>query len=74
MFIPTTNYWNVINGTTPDEVFEDEEGMQIMRVLGNNMAFLMNALEGTKAYYVCSKKWKESIYMFCKIKIYLKTS
>ena len=26
-----------------------------MRVLGNNMAFLMNALEGTKAYYVCSK-------------------
>ena len=28
MFIPTTNYWNVINGTTPDEVFEDEEGMQ----------------------------------------------
>ena len=49
MFMPTTNYWNVINGTTPDEVFEDEEGMQIMRVLGNNMAFLMNALEGTKA-------------------------
>ena len=56
MFMPTTNYWNVINGTTPEEVFEDEEGMQIMRVLGNNMAFLMNALEGTKAYYVCSKK------------------
>lgn len=49
MFMPTTNYWNVIHGTTPGEVFEDEEGMQIMRVLGKNMAFLMKALESTKA-------------------------
>lgn len=55
MFMPTTNYWNVINGTTPDEVFEDEEGMQIMRVLGNNMVFLMNALEGTKATMYAQK-------------------
>lgn len=55
MFIPTTNYWNVINGTTPDEVFEDEEGMQIMRVLGNNMAFFNECLRGYKSYYVCSK-------------------
>lgn len=55
MFMPTTNYWNVINGTTPDEVLEDEEGMQIMRVLGNNMAFLMNALEGTKATMYAQK-------------------
>lgn len=49
MFMPTTNYWNVIHGTTPGDVFEDEEGMQIMRVLGKNMAFLMKALESTKA-------------------------
>ena len=55
MFMPTTNYWNVINGTTPDEVFEDEEGMQIMRTLGNNMEFLMNALEGTKATMYAQK-------------------
>lgn len=32
MFIPTTNYWNIIHGTLPGEVLEDEEGMQIMRV------------------------------------------
>ena len=55
MFMPTTNYWNVINGTTPDEVFEDEEGMQIMRVLGNNMEFLLTALEGTKATMYAQK-------------------
>lgn len=48
MFIPTTNYWNIIHGTTPGEVFEDEEGMQIMRVLGKNMAFLINVLENAK--------------------------
>ena len=49
MFIPTTNYWNVINGTTPDEVFEDEEGMQIMRVLGKNMSWLMKVVEAGKS-------------------------
>lgn len=49
MFIPTTNYWNIIHGTLPGEVLEDEEGMQIMRVLGKNMAFLMNALENAKS-------------------------
>ena len=48
MFMPTANYWNIIHGTVPGEVHKDEEGNQIMRLLGKNMAFLMKALEGTK--------------------------
>lgn len=48
MFMPTTNYWNVIHGTTPGEVSQDTEGVQIMRMLGKNMAFLMKALESAK--------------------------
>ena len=61
--MPTTNYWKVISGTTPEEVFEDEEGMQIMRVLGNNMAFLMNALEGTKATMYAQKTKRKYLHV-----------
>jgi len=45
MLIPTSNYWNVIHGARPGEVVKDEEGAQIMRVLGKNMAWLMKLVE-----------------------------
>ncbi len=45
MLIPTSNYWNVIHGTRPGEVIQDEEGVQIMRVLGKNMAWLLKLIE-----------------------------
>ena len=45
MLMPTSNYWNVIHGTAPGEVKQDEEGKQIMRVLGKNMAWLMKLVE-----------------------------
>ncbi|MBP2034036.1 multimeric flavodoxin WrbA [Clostridium algifaecis] len=48
MLIPSTNYWNVVHGTTPGEALEDEEGTQIMRVLGKNMAWLMKLFEKGK--------------------------
>ncbi|GKU25256.1 flavodoxin family protein [Clostridium folliculivorans] len=50
MLMPTSNYWNVINGTAPGEALQDEEGMQIMSVLGKNMAWLLKLVkagEGT---------------------------
>lgn len=36
-------YWNMVYGSNPDEVRRDEEGMQIMRMLGENMAWMMRA-------------------------------
>ncbi|WP_461204866.1 flavodoxin family protein [Clostridium sp. DL1XJH146] len=48
MAIPTSNYWNVIHGTEPGEALQDEEGIQIMRVLGKNMAWLMKIVENGK--------------------------
>ncbi|HBV99414.1 MAG: FMN reductase [Peptococcaceae bacterium BICA1-7] len=48
MLIPTSNYWNVIHGTRPGEALQDEEGVQIMRVLGKNMAWLMKLVENGK--------------------------
>lgn len=48
MIIPTSNYWNVIHGMNPEEVLKDEEGVQIMRVLGKNMAWIMKLIENGK--------------------------
>lgn len=45
MIIPTSNYWNVINGRLPGEAMRDEEGVQIMRILGKNMAWLMKLVQ-----------------------------
>lgn len=45
MLIPSTNYWNVIHGTLPGEALQDEEGVQTMRVLGKNMAWLLQLVE-----------------------------
>ncbi len=48
MLMPTSNYWNVIHGMGPGEALKDEEGLQIMRVLGKNMAWLMKLVENGK--------------------------
>lgn len=45
MVMPTSNYWNVVYGTAPGEAARDEEGMQIMSVLGKNMAWIMKVID-----------------------------
>jgi len=45
MLMPTSNYWNVIHGASPGEAEQDKEGVQIMRVLGKNMAWLLKLVE-----------------------------
>lgn len=42
MPIITSKYWNMVHGTNPDEVKQDLEGLQTMRILGNNMAFFIH--------------------------------
>ncbi len=48
MLMPSSNYWNVIHGRAPGEIVGDEEGKQIMRILGKNMAWLMKLVENGK--------------------------
>lgn len=47
MIIAASRYWNVIHGRTPGEVIRDDEGAQIMSVLGENMAWLLKMKEAT---------------------------
>lgn len=50
MPIVTSRYWNMVHGGRPDDVQKDLEGMQTMRILGRNMAFLLKCKEaGLKA-------------------------
>lgn len=45
MPIATSQYWNMVHGNTPEEVLKDEKGMQTMRALGRDMAFLMKSIQ-----------------------------
>lgn len=48
MPIVSSQYWNMVHGNKPEEVIKDEEGMQTMRTLGNNMAWLLKSIEAGK--------------------------
>ncbi len=48
MPIVSSNYWNMVHGTEPEHVAMDEEGMQTMRILGTNMAWLLKCIEAGK--------------------------
>lgn len=48
MPIVSSNYWNQVHGNTPDEVAQDAEGMQTMRQLGRNMAWILKSLDAAK--------------------------
>lgn len=48
MPIVTSQYWNMVHGSNPEDVLKDEEGMQTMRTLGNNMAWLLKCIEAGK--------------------------
>ena len=48
MPIVSSQYWNSVHGNTPEEVRQDKEGLQIMRTLGDNMAWLLKCIEAAK--------------------------
>ena len=45
MPIVSSQYWSMVHGNTPDEVKQDLEGMQTMRTLAKNMAWLIKCIE-----------------------------
>jgi len=46
MPLVTSQYWNMVYGQTPGQVEADEEGMQTMRTLAHNMAWMLQQLKG----------------------------
>jgi multimeric flavodoxin WrbA len=48
MPVVSSQYWNEVHGQTPEEVRQDLEGLQVMRTLGRNMAWLLKCIEAAK--------------------------
>jgi multimeric flavodoxin WrbA len=48
MPVVSSQYWNMVHGNTPEEVLQDLEGLQIMRTLGRNMAWLLKCIRQGK--------------------------
>ena len=56
MVVATSNYWNVIHGAAAGEAEKDDEGKQVMRILGKNMAWLLKMKEATAGTIELLKK------------------
>ena len=61
MPVVPSRYWNMVHGGTPDEVRQDLEGLQIMRVLARNMAWLLKCKEAGEKLGVSFPKREQSI-------------
>jgi multimeric flavodoxin WrbA len=62
MPVVSSNYWNQVHGSNPAEVKQDEEGMQTMRQLGRNMAWLLKCIEAGKKAEVPMPETEERIW------------
>ncbi len=60
MPIASSQYWNSVHGGAPGEAEEDKEGMQTMRTLARNMAFLMKAIQLGKEQFGLPEKEKHA--------------
>jgi multimeric flavodoxin WrbA len=61
MPVVSSQYWNMVYGNTPEEVKEDLEGLQTLRTLGVNMAWLLKCIEAGKQAGLFSPQREESV-------------
>lgn len=62
MPIVSSQYWNMVHGNTPDEVMKDAEGLQTMRTLGQNMAWLLKCIEAGKKQGIEKPVYEEHVF------------
>ena len=62
MPIVSSIYWNQVHGSNAEEVKQDVEGMQTMRQLGRNMAWLLKCMEAGKAAGIALPEMEERVW------------
>lgn len=62
MPVVSSQYWNMVHGNTPEEVKQDLEGMQIMRTLGNNLAWILQCIEAGKKKGICFPERESAVW------------
>ncbi|MDE5613096.1 MAG: flavodoxin family protein, partial [Treponemataceae bacterium] len=60
--VVTSRYWNMVHGATPEDVLKDEEGVQVMKTLGRNMAWLLKSIEAGKCAGVAQPEAEKKIF------------
>lgn len=63
MPVVSSQYWNAVHGNTPDEVRQDEEGLQIMRTLGHNMAWMLKSIEAGDQPLPAAEPFKQTNFI-----------
>lgn len=64
MPIVPSNYWNEVHGSKKEDVLKDKEGLQTMRNLGKNMAFLIKSIALGKEKYSLPKNEEKIVTSF----------
>lgn len=49
MPVVSSSYWNMVHGSKAEDVLQDAEGINVMRNLGHNMAWMLQCIEAGKA-------------------------
>ncbi len=62
MPIAASRYWNQVHGSCAEDVEKDEEGLQTMRMLGRNMAFLIKSIALGKEKYGLPEKEPQKLF------------
>lgn len=62
MHVVSSQYWNQVHGYTPEDVRQDEEGLQTMRTLGRNMAYLLKAQKAAADSGIEPPVHEEAVY------------
>lgn len=62
MPIISGRYWNMVHGNTPEEVRQDLEGMQNMRIVARNMAWILKCKEAAKKAKIEEPQAEDTIY------------
>ena len=62
MPVIASRYWNMVHGWTPDDVKQDLEELQTMRILGKNMAWFLKMKEASEKSGLNPPTAEEYIY------------
>lgn len=59
MHVVASQYWNQVHGSTPDQVKQDLEGLQTMRTLGKNMAWLLKCIDQGNRNHIAKPQYED---------------
>lgn len=62
MTVVGSQYWNMVHGSCPDDVRQDAEGLQTMRALGENMAWMLRTLAAGEKNEVAPAKKEKRVW------------